>query len=266
MRVEDATLLVTGASGGIGRALCRRLHARGARLVLNCVSAAALGELARELGPRHLPVAADIGTTEGRDMLARAGAQAGIDGIINLAGVLDFALFAEQEPQRIGRLLEVNTLGTILLTRALLPQLLERPRARIVNVGSIFGSIGHPGFAVYCASKAAVKTFSEALGRELADTAVSVAYIAPRATRTALNSDRVAALNQALGNKTDSPEQVAEAIVALLEDGAPQRFLGWPERLFVKLNALAPALVRQALVRKLPLIKQHARSSKGATP
>jgi short-subunit dehydrogenase len=266
MQVNGTTLLVTGASGGIGRALCRRLHAGGARLVLNCVNASALNDLTQELGAQHRVVAADIGTAEGRATLARACQEAGIDGVVNLAGVLDFALFNEQDPARIQRVLEVNALGTILLTRLLLPQLLTRPRARIVNVGSIFGSIGHPGFAVYCASKAAVKAFSEALARELADTAVSVAYIAPRATRTALNPDRVTALNQALGNKTDSPDFVADAIVALMESGASQRFLGWPERLFVTLNALLPALVHQALVKKLPLIKQYARSSTGATP
>jgi short-subunit dehydrogenase len=266
MQIERTTLLVTGASGGIGRALCRRLHAGGARLILNCVNSSALRELAQELGSQHLQVAADISTAAGRQALASACQEAGIDGVINLAGVLDFALFAEQDNARIQRLLEVNTLGTILLTHALLPQLLARPQARIVNVGSIFGSIGHPGFAVYCASKAAVRAFSEALARELADTPVSVAYIAPRTTHTAFNSDRVTALNQALGNKSDSPDFVAAAIVALLASDAPQRFLGWPERLFVKLNALVPALVHQALVKKLPLIKQYARSSTGATP
>ncbi|MDR2155364.1 MAG: SDR family oxidoreductase [Burkholderiaceae bacterium] len=258
MQIEGSTLLVTGASGGIGQALCHRLQERGARLVLGGTHAAALRELAAQLDARHLQAAADMGTPEGREHLARICNQAGVDGVINLAGVLDFALFADQDPERIQRLLEVNTLGTILLTRALLPQLLKRPRARIVNVGSIFGSIGHPGFAVYCASKAAVKVFSEALARELADTTVSVAYIAPRATRTALNSERVNALNQALGNQTDSPEQVADAIVAILQSSATQRFIGWPERLFVKLNALLPALVQQALVKKLPLVKQYA--------
>ncbi|MDR2214119.1 MAG: SDR family oxidoreductase [Pseudomonadales bacterium] len=266
MQIEHKTLLVTGASGGIGRALCRRLQERGARLVLNCVNGEALRELAFELQPGHWQAAADISTEEGRASLVQICADAGIDGVINLAGVLDFALFAEQSPARISRILEVNTLGTILLTRALLPQLLTRPQARIVNVGSIFGSIGHPGFAVYCASKAAIKAFSEALARELADGTLSVAYIAPRATRTALNSDRVNALNQALGNKSDSPEHVAAAIVSLLQDGAAQRFLGWPERLFVKLNALLPALVQQSLVKKLPLIKRYAQSSTETTP
>ncbi|MDR0780877.1 MAG: SDR family oxidoreductase [Pseudomonadales bacterium] len=266
MQVEHSTLLVTGACGGIGRALCQRLHEGGARLLLNGTQAPALAALARELGPQHVPVAADIGTGRGRETLAQASAEAAIDGVVNLAGVLDFALFAEQDSNRIQALLEVNTLGTILLTRALLPGLLLRPQARIVNVGSIFGSIGHPGFAVYCASKAAVKAFSEALARELAGSTVSVAYLAPRATRTAFNSDRVTALNQALGNKSDSPAYVAEAIVALLASDVSERFLGWPERLFVKLNAMLPALVQQALVKKLPLIKQYARSAAGANP
>jgi short-subunit dehydrogenase len=259
MQAEGRTILVTGATGGIGSLLCRELAGRGARLVMNCTSREKLAKLQAELGGGHVAAAADISTSEGRQAIVAACVDAGgIDGLINLAGILDFGMFQNQEASLIARIIDVNTRAPVLLTHQLLPMLLERPAARILNVGSIFGSIGHPGFTVYCASKAAIKTFSEALSRELADTNVAVAYIAPRATRTALNSDRVTALNAELGNKTDTPEHVAASIADMFEADSQRRFLGWPEKLFVHVNALLPTVVHKALVKNLPIIKKHA--------
>lgn len=261
MHLNERRILVTGASGGIGSALCKLLASQGAALVLGGHDSKALGDLAQALPGTHSTVVADIGSAEGRAaILAACEAAGGVDALVNLAGVLEFGLFAEQGAAAIERLLQVNTLGPILLTRELLPHLLQRPEARIVNVGSIFGSIGHPGFVAYCASKAALKTFSEALARELADTAVSVAYIAPRATITPLNTAPVMRLQEALGNVCDPPEKVAGAIAALLAGSAREHFLGWPEKLFVRINALVPAVVHAALVKKLPVIKAHAKT------
>jgi short-subunit dehydrogenase len=261
MQLTSKTILVTGATGGIGTEVCRLLAAQGATLVMNCVNAALLAALNAQLGGSHHTVVGDVSTPEGRAAIhAACEATGGIDALVNLAGILNFRLFAEQDEATINRILQVNTVAPILLTRLLLPLLLARPEARILNVGSIFGSIGHPGFVAYCASKAAIKTFSEALARELADTTVSVAYIAPRATETPLNSDRVMALNAALGNKCDPPAQVAAEVVALLAGTGRQRFLGWPEKLFVRVNALLPAVVHSALVKKLSLIKHHAQA------
>ena len=259
MKIQNTRILVTGATGGIGAALCRELASAGAMLVMNCVSEAKLLQLRAELGEQHVIVAADISTAQGREKITRSCEQTEVSGVINLAGILDFSIFAEQSPELIDKILQVNSVAPILLTRALLPALLQRKSARIVNVGSIFASIGHPGFAVYCASKAAIKSFSEALGRELADSSVSVAYIAPRATRTALNSDRVVALNKALGNKSDTPELVAASIIRLFESANHTCFMGWPEKLFVKINAVLPGLVYQSLVKNLAIIKQYAR-------
>jgi short-subunit dehydrogenase len=259
MQAEGKTILVTGATGGIGSLLCRELARRGARLVMNCMSREKLAKLQVELSGRHVAVAADVSTAEGRQAIVAACLDAGgIDGLINLAGILDFGMFQNQDEALIARIIEVNTKAPVLLTHQLLPMLLDKPAARILNVGSIFGSIGHPGFTVYCASKAAIKTFSEALARELADTPVTVAYIAPRATRTALNTDRVTALNTELGNKTDTPGHVAASIADMFEDDSHRRFLGWPEKLFVHVNALLPAVVHKALVKNLPIIKKHA--------
>lgn len=257
MQLNDKVVLVTGATGGIGRALCALLSAGGARLLMNGLAEDRLREMQQELGLHHHMVVADLSAAEGRELVEQACHNAGgVDVLINLAGVLDSNMFINQSEAAIARLLEVNAIAPILLTRRLLPQLLRKPQARIVNVGSIFGSIGHPGFATYCASKAATKMFSEALSRELADTGVSVGYIAPRSTNTPLNTDRVIMLNQALGNATDTPEHVAAAIFALACSNRRLRYLGWPESLFVRINAILPGVVHNALVKKLPLIKK----------
>lgn len=259
MQLHDKLVLVTGASGGIGTLVCRQLASHGARLVMTCMDVQRLQALRHELGAQHAIVSADISQPEGRAAIAEACAAAGgLDGLVNLAGMLDFGWFQQQKPELLQKLFEVNTIGPILLTRLVLPQLLGKREARIVNVGSIFGSIGHPGFAAYCASKAAIKTFSEALSRELGESPVTVGYIAPRATRTALNSDRVRALNAELGSKEDAPELVAQEICAMLAGSQRQRFLGWPEKLFVFINAVVPAVVHKALVGKLPIIRKFA--------
>lgn len=261
MNLKACRVLVTGASGGIGSALCRLLASGGARLVLNARDEASLRELESQLPGTHTLVAADIGAAAGRAAIVEAcRGNGGIDAVVNLAGVLEFGLFTEQSAAAIERLVQVNVMGPMLLTHALLPQLQERAEARIVNVGSIYGSIGHPGFVAYCASKAALKTFSEALGRELGDTRVSVAYIAPRATATNLNTERVLRLQEALGNQSDSPQRVAAEILGVLIGTTRERMLGWPEKLFVRVNALLPAVVHAALVKKLPVIKAHAKT------
>src|SRR5690606_4176201 len=99
--------------------------------------------------------------------------------------------------------------------------------------------------------------FSEALARELMDTNVSVRYFAPRGTRTALNDDRVVAMNAELGNAMDTPEQVAAQLVAFLSQDGRSRFLGWPEKLYVLVNALLPSIVDRSVRQQLSTIKRY---------
>ena len=260
MNLNGKTLLLTGATGGIGKLVAQRLDAAGACIVLSCYLQDALAELSAELNGNHVVVCADVSSEQGREAIVSACSNAGgIDGIVNLAGILDFALFAQQEVGLLERMITINLAAPILLTRLLLDQLMSRDEAVILNVGSIFGSIGHPGFTAYCATKAGLMRFTEALSRELADTPVRVAYIAPRATKTSLNDDRVNALNKELGNKSDNPELVADQIVAMLENNSVVEYLGWPEKLFVKINALLPGVVGSALIKNLSKIKHYAR-------
>jgi short-subunit dehydrogenase len=171
-----------------------------------------------------------------------------------------FGLFEQQSPQEIEQILLTNSVAPMLLCHALLPSLRSRGEAHIVNVGSILGSIAMPGNAAYSASKFALHGFSEALRRELADSRVRVHYVAPRATATAFNDAGVNAMNRELKVAVDPPEVVALAVMTALVEDRSETFIGWPERLFVRLNGLLPRLVDQALRKQLPIVQRYAKS------
>nr|WED69061.1 SDR family oxidoreductase [Pectobacterium colocasium] len=180
-----------------------------------------------------------------------------LDILINNAGCSHFALFEQQSFDDIREQIRTNIEIPTLLTRTLLKKLSQQ--SIVLNIGSIFGEIGYPAWSVYCATKAAMHRFSEALSRELQGSGISVLYVAPRATETALNSEEVYALNHKLGNRHDSPALVATQIVRLLETEQKRYRFGVMERLFVKMNAWFPALVDRALNKKLPVIQAFAR-------
>jgi short-subunit dehydrogenase len=270
MNLTDARIALTGAAGGIGSATAARLAHTGAKLVLADLNQGSLDRLAADLGPDAVlaTVGADLAAEAGRAALAHAAREHSVNVLINAAGINPFGLFTAQPASEIGKALEINALAPLLLCHAMLPVLLERPSAHIVNVGSTFGSIGFPGFAAYSASKFAVRGFSEALRRELADSRVRVHYVAPRATKTALATDRVRAMNAELGVGMDSPGTVAAAIVRALRDERRELLLGLPERFFAKVNAIFPSLVDRSLKRQLGVVRRHASAATvpGAVP
>lgn len=262
MDIANKNVLVTGASGGIGRQLCRLLAEAGASLIMTGRNAQSLQQLNQQIGSGHCIVEADLcKPTDRSRVLSLISDQGGLDAVVNLAGVTDFALFNDQSPAMIEKILNTNLLSLILFCRELLPLLLAKPEAAMINVGSIFGSIGYPGFAVYCASKAGVKSFSEALDRELADSSLRVCYIAPRSTTTEINSVAVQALNKELGNRSDSAEYVAAQIIKLLKSDRRLSYLGWPEKFYVRVNAIFPNAVRRSLTKQLAVVRRHANHS-----
>ncbi|WP_226642264.1 SDR family oxidoreductase [Microbulbifer variabilis] len=257
------TVLVTGASGGIGSAISRALAEKGHRVLLQGRNAERLQQLKAALphSDRHQILVADLLNEAERLELVRSCEQlpGGLDALINNAGVSAFALLGETSDKELARLLHTNLLAPMALTRDLLPLLKRSQRAAIINISSAFGHIGHPGFGAYGASKAGLHGFTETLRRELLDTGIRVHYLAPRAVDTSLNSEAVNGLNHALGNKSDPPEKIAQQCLQLLHSKyGRRRFVGWPERFFIKINALFPALVDSALAKKLPLVRQFA--------
>jgi short-subunit dehydrogenase len=258
MRLSESRILLTGATGGLGRELALQLSAAGAKLLLAGRDGARLAELAGVLPGAASSVRADLTRPEGVAAVAGAAREFGIDVLINNAGVGGFGLFEQQGWDDVAQVLATNLEAPMRLTHALLPHLKAQPEAAIVNIGSTFGSLPFAGFAAYSAAKAGLRGFSQALRRELADSAVRVVHLAPRAIDTPLNSDAVNALNRALGNRSDSPADVAAQVVAALRAGARERHFGFPERLFAWLNAVAPGLIDRGVAGKLPLIKQCA--------
>lgn len=260
MNLSDARVLLTGASGGIGNELVEGLCAGGARLLLAGRRVDALFALVKRFPGQVSVVQADLRLREGRDAVeAAVDRLGGVNCLVNAAGVNQFAMLERQDEEAIADLLAMNVTATMQLTRRMLPWLRRAPEALVVNVGSTFGSIGYPGFAAYCASKFAVRGFSEALRRELADSRIKVLYVAPRATRTAMNAAPVVAMNDELKVAMDPPHEVAAQIVRAIVRGREELYLGWPEKLFVKLNGLLPRLVDQALRKQLPTIQRFAR-------
>lgn len=180
MQLHEARVVLTGASGGIGLAIASALCASGARVLAVSRHQESLEPLL-ERYPLHLCwVGADL-TVPGdrRKVLAAAEAIGGINLLVNAAGVNHFAMLEQLEDSEINAMLAVNISAPICLTKLLLPLLKQAESAMVVNVGSTYGSIGYPGYASYCATKFALRGFSEALRRELADTRISVLYVAP---------------------------------------------------------------------------------------
>jgi len=260
MRLEGATCVLTGAAGGIGSALAKSLADAGVRLILAGRHNETLEGLRADLSPDSVLESCAGNLTDAlvQESLCQAARSGGATILINLCGCNAFGLLQEQDPQDVERLITTNLTAPIQLTQRLLPHLLQQPEAMIVNVGSTFGALGFPGYAVYSASKFGLRGFSEALARELADGPINVVYVSPRATRTSMNPAAVSALNAELGNAEDEPEIVAAAIVSAMRRRARRTGIGWPEKFFSGLNQIAPAVVDKALSRQLSTIKRFA--------
>lgn len=257
MKLESTTWLLTGASGGIGSAIAAMLAGRGAALILVGRSMERLKALRQTLHEPslHRMIVADLQTEYGLEqMMAQLGNQP-LDGVINNAGVNRFGWFADRSGVSLHAEINLNLMQPILLTNRVLGQL-KHP-GMIVNIGSTFGAIGYPGYATYCASKAGVQRFSEALDRELSAAGIRVLYLAPRATATALNCPEVQAMNRQLGNHEDPPEKVAEQLYHLIVHEERSRFIGWPEKLFARVNQLLPGVVAASIRRQFPVIADY---------
>ena len=252
MMLENQRILITGAAGGIGSQIARALARTGAELALVDMDANKLGNLKRavkEIGCKAHAFPCDLTATNAIKNLTEhiSETMGGIDVLINCAGIANFGLFEEQTAESMELLWRINVIVPMQLSRALLPQMKKRGHGRIVNVGSIFGSIGFAYFTSYSASKFAMRGFSEALRRELEGSGVGVTYVAPRYTKTPLNDGPVSRMAQAVGMNSDEPALVAQHVVRAIMKDSEDYYIGWPECLFVRINAILPRLVDGAL-------------------
>ena len=258
MNLTNKRILLTGATGGIGEIIAQKLAKKGAILALVGRDALKLTALQANIhagGGKAVCIMADLSKEGAAQTIASAAQlQLGqIDILINNAGVLDFIAFEDQSEARIAQMIHTNVTALIQLTRAVIPTFQAKNAGHFVFVGSVFGSLGFPHFATYCATKFAVHGFSQALRRELVDTNIGVTYIAPRGIKTPMNDANTVAMWDKTGNKMDEPETVADIIVKAIENEKQEVFIGQPQSFFAWLNGAAPRLVNIGLKKQTAL-------------
>jgi 3-oxoacyl-[acyl-carrier protein] reductase len=181
------TALVTGASGDIGRAIARALHAQGAKVALSGTRADALKQLASELGGRAFAVPANLSDPADTERLARE-AEAALGGqldiLINNAGITKDGLLLRMKDEDWQAVLEINLNAGMRLSRAALRGMMKRRWGRIIGITSVVGATGNPGQANYAAAKAGMIGFSKALAQEVASRGITVNLIAPGMIKT----------------------------------------------------------------------------------
>jgi short-subunit dehydrogenase len=251
MKVAGKVVVVTGGGSGMGRELVLELVRRGAKVAAVDINEASLAETVALAGAHGDRVGTWTMSVVDRSavealpaaVVERLGA---VDAIINNAGIIQpFVRLNELDDEAIERVFGVNWLGTLYMTRAFLPRLLERPAAHVVNVSSMGGFLPVPGQSVYGATKAAVKLLTEALWAELAETNVRVTVVFPGAVATNITTNSgvavpTAATAGAKRRKVLAADRAARIILDGMERDAFRVLVGNDARLMDLLYRLAP--------------------------
>ncbi len=173
--------LVTGATGGIGEAIARILHAQGAIVGLHGTRVEKLEALAADLGDRVKLLPANLSDrSEVKQLAEKAESELeGVDILVNNAGITRDGLFVRMSDDDWDSVLEINLGSVFRLTRELTHPMMRRRFGRIINITSVVGVTGNPGQANYCASKAGLIGFSKSLAQEIASRSITVNCVAP---------------------------------------------------------------------------------------
>ena len=214
--------LVTGATGGIGGAIAKALHAQGAHVAVSGTKAERLEALAAELGSRAFVLPCDLRDRAAVAALADTAEKAlgQVDILVNNAGITHDNLFMRMKDEEWDDVIAVNLSSVFVLTRGILRGMMRRRYGRIVNIASISGVFGNPGQANYAASKAGLVGMTKSLAREVASRGITANAIAPGFIKTpmtdALTPKQVEMIAAAIPAQTfGKPEDVAAAVVFL---------------------------------------------------
>ncbi len=256
--IEGARILITGASQGIGKALCKAAARRGAQVLAVARSESLLQELANQVniqGGKLEVVPGDVTKAEDRARMAEAAIQiyGGLDILVNNAGIGATGHFTEVSPDRLRKIMEVNFFGMTEMVRVFLPILREGRSPAIVNISSIAGKRGIPARSEYSASKFAVQGFSEALRAELAKDGIDVLVICPGLTQTNFSQNM---LEQKARMPMDhmrgmTPEKVAETVLRSIEKGRNEVCLTFQGKLIVFISRFFPRLADRIAARRV---------------
>jgi short-subunit dehydrogenase len=214
VQLAGARALVTGATGGIGGAISRALHGRGATVVLSGRREALLEQLRGSLGERAEVAAVDLAERDGPARLAEAAGV--VDVLVANAAVPASGRVEDFEPDQIDRALDVNLRAPIQLTRALLPGMLERGRGHVVLVSSLSGKAASPRSGIYSATKFGLRGFAAGLREDVEPRGIGVTVVFPGfVSEAGFFAESGVRLPPWVGTRT--PEQVAAAVVRGIE-------------------------------------------------
>ncbi|GAB7007062.1 SDR family NAD(P)-dependent oxidoreductase [Nocardioides sp. AN3] len=243
VRLAGATVLVTGASGGLGATIARRLHREGSRLVLSGRRETELDDLAAELGGETRVVVADLARVD--DVRRLAEETAGVDVLVANAGLPANGRLLDIGVEEIERSVDLNIRSTLLLIRLLLPPMVERGSGHVVIIGSLAGLACTPGSSVYHASKFALRGFGQALHEELRGSGIGVSLVSPTFVSGA---GMWADTGARAAHPEVTPEQVADACVeAIAKNRAEILVAPALQRLAARVAVMFPQLLQPAL-------------------
>ena len=226
--LEGKTALVTGATGGIGGAIARALHAQGASVVLSGTREAVLNDLAAELGGRAFAAAANLSDAESVDGLvgrAEEVAGASLDILVANAGITKDGLLMRMKDEDFEQVIKVNLESYFRLCRAAMKGMMKRRSGRIIGVTSVVGVTGNPGQTNYSASKAGMIGFSKSLAQEVGSRGITVNCIAPGFIASPMtdvlnDQQREVILSKIPAGRLGSGDEIAAAAVYLASDEA----------------------------------------------
>ena len=214
--------LITGASGGIGAAIARTLHAAGATVALSGTREAPLNALASELGERAHVVPCNLSDPASVEALPKTAiaAMGGLDILVNNAGITRDQIFMRMSDDDWASVLDVNLTATMRLCRAVMRPMMKARWGRIVNISSIVGATGNPGQVNYAASKAGMIGMTKSIAAEVATRGITANAVAPGFIATAmtenLTDDQKGKINaQIPAGRMGTPEEIAAAVLYL---------------------------------------------------
>ncbi len=221
------TALVTGASGGIGGAIARALHDRGATVALSGTRVDPLTALAADLGERTHVLPCDLSNGDAVSELPKQAAEAmgSVDILVNNAGITRDQLFMRMSDADWDAVIAVNLTSVMRLSRGVLRGMMKARWGRIINISSVVGVTGNPGQANYAAAKAGVIGMSKSLASEVAGRGITVNCVAPgfiaTAMTDALNDEQKARISGNIpAGRMGTPEEIASATIYLASSEA----------------------------------------------
>ena len=210
----SGTVLVTGATGGIGAAIAAAFAQRGARMILTGRRADVLHPLAERTGAQ--PIVCDLSVREDVDRLAGEAAAADVDVLVANAALPASGLLTELEPSQIDRLLDVNLRAPIALTHALVPGMIERRRGHLVFISSLAGKVASPASSLYSATKFGLRGFALGLREDVRAHGIGVSVVMPGFIRDA-GMFAETGVELPFGVATRSPQEVAHGVIRAIE-------------------------------------------------